>query len=427
MAFESGIKVLFGGDTSQLRSSLNEANGLVNSFSKEAKKAGVDLGKGFGFGILIYQAKEFFTQVINDAQKTRDAFEEMGKPIPSSIASVAKLGDALDSVKKSAIEIGTSFLSFFTKAGEGWGMLINRIRGVSAEQEKLYESISRAADKEEEQRDKAAQQAEQKRKQREDEAERNRAAAKRAEEKRLDDAYSELEKLGNAEKQYAQKSKDFAHEKLSLQDKVIAGEKDVAALSEKILGYTKQDTLTTNDKLKLTELQNEKLEAEKQLYADRQDLAEKTKLTEEQIIKALVAQKNAIVSIKGIRGGNQFNEANDESLAEIARRNRNQARLIKGGLGGYGIGQDLEAARLDAEAMNAENELRFRSQIRQNDAIGGKEYARSRFQGDPLLFDRVYDQIVKGQTVAEQTAGYIKDIRDYAKRGIPVVFQGGNT
>lgn len=425
--FDAGIKVFFGGDTSQLKSSLNEANGLVDSFTKTVKKAGIDLGKGFGLGVLIFQAKQFFDAVINDAQKTRDAFEDMGKPIPASIASVAKLGDAIDNLKKGAIDLGTTFLSFFTKAGEGWGMLINRIRGVSAEQEKLYEKISRDADKAEKERDKAAQNADSKRKQREAEAQRDAEAAAREREKRLDNEYDQLVKVGNAEIDLAAKRAKSAHEQLSLSDKVADSEKSLAAIEQQIFDYKKNGVLSSNDQLKVIELENQKLEITKQLYEERKDLAEKTKLTEEEIIKRLVAQKNAIISIQGIRGGNQFNEATDETLADVARRNRSKAQQIGAGIGGYGIGQNLEKARLESEAMNAERELRFRNEIRQNNAIGGREYARSRFEGDPLLFDRVFDQIVRGQDVQEQTRDYLKDIRDYAKRGIPVVFQGGNT
>lgn len=429
MAFDSGIKVFFGGDTSQLRASLNEANGLVDSFTKSVKRAGIDLGRGFGFGVLIFQAKQFFDAVINDAQKTRDAFEEMGKPVPSSVASVARLADEIDRAKKGALSLGTTILSWATKAGEGWGMLINRVRGVSREQEQLYEQIEKDADKQEKARDEAAKNADAKEKSRREQAkrdaERDKREAAAAEDKRLEAQYDSLTKVGEAEQKLDEHRKKSAYERLDLQGKINADEKESVELARKIAEYKQHATLSDNDKLKVIELENQLLDNGTRLYENRKELAEKTKLTEEQIAKALEKQKNSLASIVGIRGGNQFNDASDESLAEVARRNRNKAQAIRGGQGGFGIGQDLEAARLEAEAMNAERELGFRARIRQDTALGGKDAARANFAGDPLLFDRVFDQIVKGQSTSEKAAQTLEDIKDaLTRRGIVTVPAG---
>lgn len=424
--FTEGIKVFFGGDTSGLRASLNEANGLVDVFTKSVKKAGIDLGKGFGFGFLIFQAKQFFDAVINDAQKTRDAFEEMGKPVPAAVASVARLGDEVDRLKKGAMEVGTTMLSWVTRAGEGWGMMINRLRGVSAEQEKLFAQIEKDREAQEKKRDEALKNRGAKEKARTDEAKRDAEALARATEKRLDEEYEALVKVGAAQEKLDENRKKAAYEQLSLGEKINADEREAASLAKQIADYKKNGALSTNDQLKVIELENNLLEVNGRLVENRKNNTKETVIAEKDIVKELEKQKNALASIAGIRGGNQFNEASDESLAEVARRNRAQAQAVRGGLGGFGIGQDMEAARLEAEALNAERELDFRARIRQDAALGGKEAARRSFAGDPLKFDRVYDQIVKGQTVQEQSLQVNKDILEQLKtRGIVTVPMGG--
>lgn len=428
--FQQGIKVFFGGDTSQLRSSLNEANSLVDGFTKSVKKAGIDLGRGFGFGLLVFQAKQFFSTVINNAQETRDAFEDMGKAVPSSIASVARLGDEMDRLKKGALEAGTTVLSWVTKAGEGWGMLINRIRGVSREQEKLYEQIERDADKQDKATAEAFKRSEQREKERANQAKRDAEAAARAKEKQLDDEYEALVKVGKAQGELDEKRKNTAYEQLSLSGKITADEREAVDLARQIADYKKNGALSTNDQLKVIELENQLLGVNVRLADNRKDAAKETVKSEKDIVKELEKQKNALASIAGIRGGNQFNDASDESLAQIVSRNRNAA----GGLQwdaktssfiGDNVGLNMEAGRLQSEALNAQRELDFRDRIRQDNSVGGKELARRNFQGDPLQFDRVFDQIVKGQSTSERAAQTLEDIKDaLTRRGIVTVQAG---
>lgn len=125
--------------------------------------------------------------------------------------------------------------------------------------------------------------------------------------------------------------------------------------------------------------------------------------------KQLEAEKNRLASIAGIRGGNQFNDASDAALAETARRNRAQAQSIQGGQGGYGVAQNLEIARLIAEAMNAEKELAFRRNLMNTIEFQGEDAARRNFAGDPLQFDRVLQQLTGQQ---DKTSKGIQDLND---------------
>ena len=143
-------------------------------------------------------------------------------------------------------------------------------------------------------------------------------------------------------------------------------------------------------------------------------IAENTKTVEEQRLnlskettRELKAQLNAIA---GIGGGGQFNEASDATLREVIRRNKAQAGTMTPSPGLQGIPQANELARLILETKNAEKELKFRSGIRSDFMRGGELGARQNFAGNPLNFDQIFSQLVKGQTVAEESNNTLKTI-----------------
>ena len=127
--------------------------------------------------------------------------------------------------------------------------------------------------------------------------------------------------------------------------------------------------------------------------------------------------KEQMGAMAGIRGGNQFNDATDAALQEVIRRNRNKAQEMQTDPMNLGpalgrAGQFYEIGRLLLEANNAEKELKFRSGIKLDFTRGGEAAARRNFPGDPLLFDRVFSELVKGQSVAEQSNQTLKNIED---------------
>ncbi len=123
----------------------------VNNAIKDTKKGlrEFDVGNGLKQALGIGGIIQGFRSVINHAQEIRDNLEKLGKPVDEATRSVAAYGDALDSLKTGVAEFAITSLSFFTRAGEGWGMLINRMRGVSAEQERIAEGAAKGADEQE--------------------------------------------------------------------------------------------------------------------------------------------------------------------------------------------------------------------------------------------------------------------------------------
>lgn len=402
------IKAFFGGDTSGLRAALGEANKAVNDFAKESKKAGLSLGAGFGFGVLLFQARRFFDAVINDAQKTRDEFEKVGRSVPAAVTAVAYLADGIDGLKKTTISWGTSLLGYLSEAGQGWGMFINRLRGVTAEMEKQREEAARNADKLEKERDRAFTEQAAKEKARREQEKRE---AERAAEKKAEDDFNNLIRVAAAQKKLDDRKKEAAYEALTLERQIIENLKQKQATEKLIADYKKNQNLSANDQIKVIELENSLLDTNNRLAEKRLALAEQTAAEEKRIAENNKEQATVLAAIAGIRTGEQFNDATDESLQEVVRRNRNASRRIRGDLANAGIAQDMERARLEVEASNAERELQFRKQFRTTLEHKGVEAARRSFKGDPLEFDRILQQLTTGLTVNDKQLTELEKIR----------------
>lgn len=159
------------------------------------------------------------------------------------------------------------------------------------------------------------------------------------------------------------------------------------------------------------ELQYEIGERNAQIEQAQLEIAQERLEAEKRIAEEQKNQKDALLAIAGIRTGTQFNEASDESLAEVVRRNRNSANLSRADASNSGIARDMEIARLELEAANAEKELRFRSDFRKTLKRGGVEAARRSFEGDPLQFDRILQQLTTGLTVGDKQLSELEKLR----------------
>lgn len=148
-----GIDFILRGSSASFTKAVASANNSVKDLKKGLKD--FDVGNGFKQALGVGGVIAGFRLAITNAQELRDEAEKMGKTLDDGTRSVAKYGDALDEVWKGAKNVATTTLSFFTRAGEGWGMLINRLRGVSREQEKIGETAQKAADRAEESRNRA--------------------------------------------------------------------------------------------------------------------------------------------------------------------------------------------------------------------------------------------------------------------------------
>ena len=248
------------------------------------------------------------------------------------------------------------------------------------------------------------------------------AKGEEEEQKRKDHISSQLQKINKDIRNEEQEDQDKAMSAWSnLQEKVKKGKYEQMAIDKKIksdqrelydineeISDLKKDNLGTGlSELRIIELQN-------QAYDLTLSIAENTKTVEEQRLnlskettRELKAQLNAIA---GIGGGGQFNEASDATLREVIRRNKAQAGTMTPSPGLQGIPQANELARLILETKNAEKELKFRSGIRSDFMRGGELGARQNFAGNPLNFDQIFSQLVKGQTVAEESNNTLKTI-----------------
>ncbi len=345
-------------------------------------------------------------------------------------ADPSSLGNAFDGLSKKLINLKSLGGALAVALGVNFQAIAESIArlwvGMSKAQEdalkELVETTDKAADK----------------------AEKRLEAAKDAAAKRETDRVklvTDQQKLvWEARQQYFENEKKWREEMGEMARKGAADEiKNLNSLEEE-LRQLKYEALKPEEKL--VQLQARQAELSKQLALDKAAGANTTEIevelqknlnTQESvrngIVKAvakseaeitaekekqLVAEKNRQASIAGIRGGNQFNDASDAALAEIARRNRNQAQALGGGQSS--IGRNMEAARLIAEAQNAERELAYRRNFRNTVGLLGEEGARQRFAGDPLQFDRVLESLTaqqdKGTTLLQSlddrlaTAGF---------------------
>lgn len=137
--------------------SFTKAMAGVNNSIKDVKKSirDFDVGNGLKQALGVGGIIAGFRMAINHAQDLRKSLEEAGKPVSDNIASVARYGDTLKQAADGAKMLAVNSLSFFTKAGEAWGSLINYARGYSFEQQKINEATEKAADAQEERTAKA--------------------------------------------------------------------------------------------------------------------------------------------------------------------------------------------------------------------------------------------------------------------------------
>lgn len=476
--FSEGIKVFFGGDTTALKASLNEAGAALEKFNEHTDRIQHRLLSGlFGFEAL-RKVGEWASESIKRAQEVREEFEKLGKPIDEETQRLAEFGDGISSLKRGTEDAVGTVVSYFNLVGQALGYDINLLRGFDAAEQDLNEKTGRAADKQEAKRDAAVkrhaqdgEKAAAQDRQNSDAAFQNQLKGESVD-KRLQDLLDERVRLqkelgaivGDTDTAHllrSQKQAEIDKNSAAMVENQNEGNRKKAEADkqqgEDALKYVReQDKLTKElhdakfeglkDDEKLTQLAAEQSAWEKKIAEDKKTGAEskadelalvknineqsaitakitkENALTEGEItkekIRQLTAIKNAQISIVGIRGGKQFNQASDETLADVAAKDRAAAFAIQGGAGGYGIGQNLEIARLQAEIKNVQQELDFRNSLRLDYRLGGEAQARANFKGDPLLFDQVFEQIIRGQDVAGQTLEVQRSILSRLQQGI---------
>lgn len=445
---ESSIKAYFGGDTKGLRIAVEEANTLLSGFGKSVKA----LGKGFVGAFAVGAVLSGFTRAINSAQELRDKAIEAGTAVDKYTNALAMTGDAIDQIGKlgvqafgavaNTIQTAVIYFSQFIVGADVAADAYKRLndeakRGEVDKQAKALNDLAQASrkgiiDRAEGEQKLNAIMKEQQRLLDIIVAKGAQTLEGIAARKELIGLETQEIRLRNAiEKKGFDDDLKWTNERLKLERTLkeqklasLKPEERVLALTKEVTDLKKQQSKYTKDDNEFLSIQVQINDANKAIEQERLDIAQKAAKEEKKITEEKQKQLGAIA---GIMGGSRFNEASDETLAEVARRNRSQAQRVRGDVSNQGIGQSLEAARLEEEAMNAERELSFRRRIRQDFATGGESLARRNFQGDPTQFDRIFSQIVKGQTIDEKNLDVLTKLEQLARRGIPVVLQGENT
>jgi hypothetical protein len=399
-----GIDYILRATTEGFTAGMAKANNAIEDTKKSLKGfGGASLVSTIGVAGVIAG----FKAVLSTAQEVRDELEKMGKPVSAATASVARYGDAWDQIKKTLSEATVFSLSIFTRTGEAIGSFINRMRGITAEQEAQREQSARDADKLEKQlNEKLLERAQ---------IEKKLAAEKK---KTNDDAFTAfikaeqneldvINKTGAIRIKLGEQIKKDKYSELSLNDKIKSDRQDLEKVENQISKFKKDNLNSANDELEKSLLQTKAYELTHQIAVNTKKVEEERLTANKAITSELKAQLNAIA---GIGGGGQFNEASDATLREVIRRNKAQAGTMTPSPGLQGIPQANELARLVLETKNAEKELKFRAGINLDFKRGGELGARQNFAGNPLNFDQIFSQLVKGQTVAEESNNTLKTI-----------------
>lgn len=399
-----GIDYILRATTEGFTAGMAKANNAIEDTKKSLKGfGGASLVNTIGVAGVIAG----FKAVLNTAQEVRDELEKMGKPVNAATASVARYGDAWDQIKKTLSEATVFSLSIFTRTGEAIGSFINRMRGITAEQEAQREQSARDADKLEKQLNEKLLERAQIEKKLAAEKKKTNEDAFAAFIKREQDELDVINKTGAIRIKLGEQIKKDKYSELSLNDKIKSDRDDLEKVEKEISKFKKDNLNNANDELEKSLLQTKAYELTHQIAVNTKKVEEERLAANKAITSELKAQLNAIA---GIGGGGQFNEASDATLREVIRRNKAQAATITPSPGLQGIPQANELARLVLETKNAENELKFRAGINLDFKRGGELGARQNFAGNPLNFDQIFSQLVKGQTVAEESNNTLKTI-----------------
>lgn len=397
-------------DASQFQREMRQSVESAKQVQRGLKDIGLNIGGLLGVSGVVAG----FKSIIESAQQTRDEMEKIGRTLDSSTASVAGLGDGFDKLWKSTKEGAVWFLSAYTEMGDGIGKLINRILGVSAEQEKVNEQTARDADKAEKARDEAYRN----RKSIEDKLAADRA---RATEKARQDAdrlaeeeFDALVKIGTSQKDLDEKRAKNAHDRLDDNAKIADTEKQLAVNGKLIADYKKNGALSSGDQLRVIELQNKQEDLNVQLARERADAAKA--ITEAEKETLAVMQEIQTVG-RGDRdlSDRELERKRAELEADVSSR---RAGLAQGGvMVGVGYGDRdalLGPQQLMLNQLNAELELR--RTVRRDASVFGQDAAFNMHSG---LTERRFSEILQGFDPGAQV-NLLRDIKDILKNQKPI-------
>lgn len=147
MAFFAEVKAKLGLDLKSFEQGVARAGGLFSNMVRGMKAhRGGQLLSGLGATGIV----QGFRLTIQRAQEARDAAAKLNRTVDEGTASVARYGDAWDRIKTAVGDAAVTGLSWFTRAGEKIGEIINddfmsTVRGMNSNEAERIRKISEEA------------------------------------------------------------------------------------------------------------------------------------------------------------------------------------------------------------------------------------------------------------------------------------------
>ena len=531
--FDSGIKVYFGGDTTELQAAITQAHAMTGKFAKDSAKVfeevagaektlaeiqkSADLQRGASFNKQIILQREiiglkkeidliqgqttqkialqiqleqkllqleqsiaattaktasnrgaqYYTSAMNEAASATKAATASSDGFFASLGRVNIIGKAVTGTLKSLTGIGAALF-----APQIADFLARSLLGFSKKAEKeledLVEKTGKAADEAEKRRDKAKDEALEKDKERgrifleqaevvsnarlqfiENEKKATAEANEKAKEASRAAFEEDLKWVKERDKLEA-KLKAQKLEALKPEERMAVIAKEINGLKLSMVGLDKDSNeykaLAVKLGERLKDFSKEELAARQAILIVRAEEARQAEIAvkvEQARVKGVAAglseeeqaQVKLYIESEGKKGklptrqggvfttSDVFKDASDATLAEVIRREQLNLATQTPAFGQFsGLSTDISRAQTQSRLAAAQREQDFRRKLGQDFSVGGESLARKNFQGDPLQFERILEQIVKGQTVEEETRDYLKDIRQaLTKTGIVTV------
>lgn len=468
MPGDSSIIAYFGGDTTDLKRASEEAGVIVKGFGRQASLAFKEIAAGFIGAVIVAEAvrafKELATEAIDSAEKSRDALEKLGEPIPHNVEALASLGDAFKSAKSFAVDMVSSILVGYVDVKSAVrGFIDDALNFTQSEQDAMNnvaQTAQRTIDAIAAARKKyidelPAKEAEAE-KQLADLRAKNTAAQQSAASNLRDITQKiadvdtginntidgtlrntqlrvEREKLiGDQIKYQADVTKEAATQE-ALLAKVSKDREDALGhaidealnkLPDVTEEWTKQQFLTGAISKNLVDWLGfgpKIVDWQNQSAVATEKAADAAQKEADALAKAADAadRKARSLNANGYGGGSQYGEASDATLQQIIQSNRRDLVNINTDPSMQNLASDYAKAYDQGRIDAAQKELDFRSKLRTDASAGGEDYARSQFQGDPLQFEKIYQQIVGtaggGLGVNQQAQQAVIDIAQLLK------------
>lgn len=443
MALSSKIIAKLGLDTAEFSAGLNRVNNSITQFAGQTS-AGIrgvtrvvgDLRRLFLAGGLFTAAKSFFDSAIEYSRNYKGAMDE-------NVNATLRFSESLDKWQQAKARFGSAVIGAIEKGTIGLASLIYGVEAGTAAWDEMNAATQRALD-DKRVKDYAA-------------ALQGLAKINRDIAFQEADAWQKVTMLINEQADLKQRIRDVGAE--TVEGAQLLGQlaKSEAESRKIIDGLMKEEAKAVAEKAAaekaaVAELEKQKLAAADlvktanlaQQAAYDSYLVEQKKTAELQKQLDLLMEQERLTAQAGLvsestlyAGGRAFGasrnqrdieQASSDALQELIRRARSDISFVEQTKGrGPTASADIASgfiiqgsiiARLQTDIQRAQFQLDQRNKAGADFAFGGEAAARRNFQGDPLEFDRFYQQ--NGKALDENTAT-LRDIKNRLSQPLQVL------